>query len=251
MTIYLDYIKPKMNYTRVVIIGIIVIIAIILIVLNQGGLGFNNKQVKSGDEIDTIYGPFICPYNSESEKNNAKKPLTLSDELKKLNNVNVQFADSPFSMEQVFGSNGAKSQLLTETEYSNTGIKQNRSWKPIDNAADYVPQHVLESPEDLRYGNPDIDGYSICDVNPLDSDDYYDPKLLNVKLKPSFKPLTLSISDEVELIGATDPPVCVAKDGLCNTLNTTPINSNPVADIIRGSDNPLPGPFSGRYKKCK
>lgn len=231
--------------TRVIIIGVIVIIAIILLIFfNQNVLGFNTTM-KNHDTNE----PFICPYNSESEKNNAKKPLSLPLELKKLNNINTQFNDSSFSMEQVFGGNGAKTQLITEFEYDDM---KKQVWEPIDNSEDFVPHKELESTEDLRYGNPDVDGYSLCDVNPSDSDDYYDPKLMNVKLKSSFTPLILNTSDQVELIGASDATItCVAKDGLCKTSNTIPINSNPILDIIRGTDNPLPGPFSGRYKKCK
>jgi hypothetical protein len=225
--------------------------------------------MKNGSEHHDTNEPFICPYNSESEKNNAKKTLSLPLELKKLNNINTQFNDSSFSMEQVFGGNGAKTQLITEFEYEDT---KHHQWEPIDDSEDVVPQ--LESTEDLRYGNPDVDGYSLCDVNPSDSDDYYDPKLMNVKLKSSFTPLILNTSDQVELIGASDATItCVAKDKLCKTSNTMPkphalyslrttpfglrrfgrqgCGLNPILDIIRGTDNPLPGPFSGRYKKCK
>lgn len=227
------------NHTRAIIISVIVIIAIILLIFsNQNAVGFHNKN--------TANEPFICPYKSELEKNNAKKPLSLPSELKKLNNINTQFEDSSFSMEQVFGGNGAKTQLITEFEYDD--VKQ-LVWEPIDDSEDFVPHKELESTEDLRYGNPDVDGYSLCDVNPSDSDDYYDPKLMNVKLKSSFIPLILNTSDQVELIGASEGTItCAAKDELCKTSNTIPINSNPILDIIRGTDNPLPGPFSGRYK---
>ena len=205
-----------MEHIKTIIIVVIILTAIILIVLNQDSLGFNNKN--RGNEINNN-GPLNCPYNSESEKN-TNKPLSLSEGMKKLNNTNVPIKDSSFTLEQVFGINGAKSQLLTEARYSN----------PIsfDNVDDYVPKSVLDSlvtPEDLRYGDPDVDGYSICDVNPSDDDGYYDPKLMNIKLKSTSNPLILSISDETELMGETD-------------------------DIIRGSNNPLPGPYSGKYKKC-
>lgn len=235
------------NRARVIIISVIVLIAIILFIfVNENVLGFNTIM-KNGSERRDTNEPFICPYNSESEKNNAKKPISLPLELKKLNNINTQFEDSSFSMEQVFGGNGAKTQLITDFEYKD--IKR-QPWEPIDDSEDFVPHKELESTEDLRYGNPDVDGYSLCDVNPSDSDDYYDPKLMNVKLKSSFKPLILNTSDQIELIGASQPG-CAAKDGLCKTSNTVPVNSNPILDIIRGTDNPLPGPFSGRYKKCK
>jgi hypothetical protein len=151
-------------------------------------------------------------------------------------------------MVQVFGVTGAKSQLLTETRY---GTKPQEPWLPFDTVNDYVPKYALDSlpvQEDLRYGNPEVDGYSLCDVNPSDDNEYYDPKLMQAKLKSTLTPLILSTSDEIEFVGATKE--CVAKDTVCNTANTRPINTDPVEDIIRGTDNPLPGPFSGRYKKC-
>ena len=233
---------------KAVIICVIVLIAIVLIVLNQNGLGFNNKQYNAGHDIDTINGPITCPYNSEFEKNNAKKPLPLPLAIKKLNDIDQPLNDSPYSMEQVFGANGARSQLITDAEYDHPPTKE---WRLKDTTDDYVPKYALESDdtEDHRYGNPAVDGYSLCEINPSNDNEYYDPKLMNVKLKSVCSPLILSTTDEVELIGAEPEPLCVAK-GLCDTAAQIPINSNPVLDIIRGTDNPLPGPFSGRYKKC-
>lgn len=213
-----------MEHIQTVIIVVIILTAIILIVLNQDLLGFNNKsktkyETNKGNNYN---GTLNCPDNSESEKY-TNKPLSLSEGMKKLNNVHVPIKDSAFTLEQVFGINGAKSQLLTEARYSNP-----ISFDNVDNVDDYVPKSVLDTlvtPEDLRYGNPDVDGYSICDLNPSDDDGYYDPKLMNIKLKSTYNPLILSISDETELIGESD-------------------------NIIRGSDNPLPGPYSGTYKKC-
>ena len=250
---------------RIAFICAIVIIVIVLLVLNQNGLGFHNT--KTGDEIDTSNGSFTCPYNSESTKNNAKKPIPLPEAIKHLNNVHQPLKDSSYSMEQAFGVNGAKSQLITEAEY------KNRPRTSTDTVEDYLPKQALADidTDDLRYGNPDVDGYSLCDVNPADDDEYYDPKLMNGKFKPHFNPLILTTSDEIELVGATPEPVCVMKDGLCHTavrrpintsatrrpMNTVAFNNNihndmdPIQSIIRGTDNPLPGPFSGRYKKCK
>ena len=233
--------SARQGIVKAIIICVIILIAIVLIVLNQNGLGFNNSN---RDEIDTINGPITCPYNSESKKN---KPLPLPLAIKKLNDIDQPVNDSPYSMEQVFGANGARSQLITDAEYDHPPSKE---WRLKDTTDDYVPKYALESvnTEDLRYGNPAVDGYSLCDINPSDDNEYYDPKLMNGKLKSPCSPLILSTTDEVELVGATPEPVCVA-NGLCADTRV-PINSNPVSDIIRGSDNPLPGPFSGRYKKC-
>ena len=225
-----------MTHIQIVIIVVIIFIAIILIALNQDVLGFNNKSnisnksqpstnTMSQSSITTSKGIISCPYNSESEKDNAEKPFSVPDELRKLNNVNVKFDNSPYTMKDVFGINGAKSQLITETRYSQNTL--NTEYPP-DTADDYVPKHVLDSlvtPEDLRYGNPDVDGYSLCDVNPSDESDYYDPKLMHAKLKSSSDPVMLSTCDTIDPVGE-------------------------VIDMSRGSDNPLPGPFSGRYKKC-
>jgi hypothetical protein len=224
---------------RIGFICAIVIIVIVLLVLNQNGLGFHNN--KSGTVIDTINGPLTCPYNSESEKeqyNRTHRPTSI----KHLNNIHKQLGDSPFTMEQVFGENGAKSQLITEAEYDHPGPK---AWTPSDSVDDYVPEHATIDTEVLRYGNPDVDGYTLCDVNPADDDEYYDPKLMNGKFKSHFNPLVLTTSDEIELIGATPEPVC-ASTSVCGGKQD--INSDPISDIIRGTDNPLPGPFrSKRY----